>query len=374
MLTPAQFDELSVPIVELYAEFEQSVIEDIARRLARFSISSAAWETQRLIESGALYDDVIQRLAKISKKSRAEVKKTLRAAGVKAIKYDDGVYRAMDLKPLPLNLSPAMLRVLIANINKTNGLIHNLTMTTANAAQREFIRALDIAHLQVTTGAMSYDDAIRDAVVNLARGGMDVVSYPSGHTDKLDVAVRRAVMTSVGQTTAQLQMERAGEMGQDLVEVSAHAGARNTGVGAANHESWQGKIYSLSGKHPRYKSFIEMTGYGTGAGLGGWNCRHSFYPFFEDYSSANYDAAALREVNAATVTYNGQTMPVYDALQYQRHIERKIRAWRRQAAALRALGADASAAESRVALWQARMRDFIKQTKFTRQYAREEAH
>ncbi len=32
-------------------------------------------------------------------------------------------------------------------------------------------------------------------------------------------------------------------LGTDLVEVSAHIGARNTGDGPANHESWQGKVY-----------------------------------------------------------------------------------------------------------------------------------
>ena len=29
----------------------------------------------------------------------------------------------------------------------------------------------------------------------------------------------------------------------------------------------------------KYKDFVKSTGYGTGGGFCGWNCRHSFIPF-----------------------------------------------------------------------------------------------
>ena len=78
------------------------------------------------------------------------------------------------------------------------------------------------------------------------------------------MALRRTLLTGVGQTVGNLQIARADDMGCDLVAVSAHLGARNKGTGPMNHESWQGQVYSRSGTNPKYKPFVEMTGYGTG--------------------------------------------------------------------------------------------------------------
>src|SRR5919108_1531317 len=250
MLTSAQFDELIVPIMDLFAEYETSVLVDIARRLAKMAIPSAAWQTQRVIENGALYKDVLKKLSQLTGQSEKEIADLLREAGVKTVTFDDKVYKLAGLKPLPLNLSPAMAQTLRAGIEKLNAVVLNLTRTTAITAQQAFIRASNLAYQQVITGAMSYDQAIRAAIKNVAAEGLHVIDYASGHTDHLDVAIRRNVLTGVAQTAGQLQVTRAEEMGSDLVAVSAHVGARNKGTGPMNHESWQGQIYSRGGAHP----------------------------------------------------------------------------------------------------------------------------
>ena len=48
MLTADYLDSLSGPILDLYEQYSQSVINDIARRLASSHIDSAAWQVQRL--------------------------------------------------------------------------------------------------------------------------------------------------------------------------------------------------------------------------------------------------------------------------------------------------------------------------------------
>lgn len=372
MLTSNQFDALTEPIMTLFADYETSVIEDIARRLKNLDFASAAWQVQRLSESGTLYKDILKKLSKLTGKSEATLKEIFKAAGVKSMRFDDDIYRAAGLNPLPLNLSPAMLRALTAGIEKTKGLLSNLTRTTAINAQQAFIKAADLAYLQVSTGAMSYDQAIRMAVKKMAADGISVVDYASGHTDKIDVAMRRAVLAGVSQTAGKLQEIRADEMGQDLVQVSAHVGARNKGTGPENHASWQGKIYSRSGKHPKYPDFVKSTGYGTGEGLGGWNCRHSFYPFFEGISENAYSKQEIKEFNKKKVTYQNQEIDMYTATQYQRAIERKIRFWKRQEAALKAARFDTPIETAKIKEWQFRMREFIAQTGLDRQSVREQ--
>lgn len=117
--------------------------------------------------------------------------------------------------------------------------------------------ALDSALLQVQSGAISYEQAISDATRKLADGGLCVaydkngniitnrVQWESKHIDHLDVAVRRAVMTGVNQINQKYREQSMNYLETDLVEVTAHRGARNIDgpMGWENHRRWQGKVY-----------------------------------------------------------------------------------------------------------------------------------
>lgn len=327
--------------------------------------ATAAWQLQRLQQSGAVYENAIKELSKLTGQSEAVLRETFRQAGVTSMRFDDKVYKAAGLDPIPLHMSPAMTQVLSAGLAKTQGVIDNLTLTTAQSAQQAFIHAADIAYLQVSTGTFSYDEAIKRAIKEAAANGLQIF-YPSGHTDHLDVAMRRAVLTGVSQTSGVLQTTRMDELGIDLVQTSAHIGAR------PSHQDWQGKVFSRSGTDRFYPDFISSTGYGTGDGLLGWNCRHSFYPYFKGISRPLYTEIETQDYKKKTVPYNGQDVPIYEATQQQRQIERNIRHWKRQAKALEAGGIPNTAELSKVKEWQAKMRDFVKQTGLQRQNIREQ--
>ena len=362
-------------ILALFREYEQSVINDIARRLAGMDFASptAAWQMQRLTESGLVYETALAELSKLTGRTEAELNKLFRDAGVRALAFDDAIYKAVGLDPLPLNLSPAMTQVLVDGLQRTQGTMRNLTLTSAIDAQNLFTDAADLAYMQISSGTFDYNSAIRQAIEEVADRGVSVIHYASGRREHLDVAMRRAVLTGVNQTAGQLQWARADEMGCDLVQTSAHIGARNTGTGPANHEGWQGRIFSRSGQHSEYPDFVTETGFGTGEGLCGWNCRHSFYPFYEGISKNAYTKAQVNEYARKTVNYNGQDISVYEATQKQRAIEREIRKAKRQAEALKTAGLDNTEILERVRELQGKMRDFIRQTGLRRQYGREQA-
>lgn len=372
MLSADYLDVLPDKIVHIYRTYEEDVIREIARRLAAlgWALPVAAWNIQLLAESGQVYEFLLDELAHITGRSEQELRRLFLEAGVRTLAFDDAIYRLAGLKPLPINLSPAMTQVLAAGLRKTMGAVRNLTLTTAISGQDAFITAADLAYLQITSGSMDYTTAIRQAVTAVARDGLRVVQFP-GRQEHLDVAVRRAVLTGVSQTAGELQVTRADEMGVDLVQTSAHIGARNIGEGPMNHESWQGRVFSRSGTHEKYPDFVAETGYGTVVGLCGVNCRHSFYPFFDGISQNAYTEAQVNEYASKTVTYNGQEISFYDATQKQRYIERMIRFWKRRARALAAAGLDNAGEISKVRSWQERMRDFIRQTGLIRQYERE---
>lgn len=357
MLTPEYLDQLPDRVVELYSDLEVRILEDMARRVVKMDrlTDTAQWQLWKLEQVGAEREFIQYHLQRLTGLTQGEIAQILEEAGEKAISYDDQIYRKAGLTPAAIVKSESLKRIIQAGMKKTMGLFFNLTSTTADTASKQFENALDAAYMDVISGAFSYQEAIKKAVKFLAGDGIDAIQYPSGHTDKMDVAVRRAVLTGVNQTCAEMQMARAEEMGCDLVETTAHIGAR------PSHAQWQGKVYSRSGQSGRYPPFSD-TGYGTGAGLCGWNCRHSFFPFFEGLSKEAYSRAELSELNKKSVTYNGRQYTEYEASQIQRNIERNIRRWKREYMAMDAAGLDTSQASSHLASWRTAQKDFLKQT------------
>lgn len=249
------------------------------------------------------------------------------------------IYKAAGLTPSPIEENETLNNLLNAGYRQTLGTWQNLTATTAATVTGEFERALDRAWLQVASGAFDYKAAVKRAVDGLA-DHMAGVTYPSGHKDTLEVAARRAVLTGVNQTCSKLQLARTDEIGCEFVEVTAHAGAR------PEHAVWQGKIYHRGGaivyEGVRYEDFETATGYGTGPGLCGWNCRHNFYPYFPGLSVPNYTAERLAALNARDIEFNGQKYTRYEISQMQRALERRVRKYKRRYLAEDAAGVDST--------------------------------
>ena len=258
------------------------IIEAIMIRLGRgekyIFTSSDRWRIQILQDAGYLLRDITQEIARYTNLQREEVAAAMEEAGVKAIAYDKTVYEAAGIATEALEQSPALVRILQRDYEATMGEWSNMTRTTAEAAQSLFISECDNAYHKVISGAVSYTQAVREAVETVAQNGV-IVQYPTGHRDTIETATARAVRTGISQASGDISMQRMKELNWDIILVSAHIGAR-TGDGGANpgnHLWWQGQFYSRTGRDKRFPLF-SLTGYGTGEGLGGWGCRHSFGP------------------------------------------------------------------------------------------------
>lgn len=364
MLTPEYLQSVPDAMVELYAQAEADILADMARRINGFDmfIPSAQYQMQMLEEMGVLRSDIVRELSRLTGKSKKELTAIMREAGMETLAADEAIYRAAGLSSSPVAVSSAVQEVLAAGLKKTGGLFTNLTKTTANTATKQFERALDRAYMQISSGAIDPATATKNAIKSLAKDGVGAITYPSGHVDSLEVAVRRAVITGVNQTCGKMQEARADELGCDLMELTAHAGAR------PSHAEWQGQIVSRSGR-PGYLSLDDI-GYGTGAGFKGWNCSHDWRPYFEGMPRT-YSKELLDSYEAKDYEYNGQKMTEYEALQQQRNIERNLRRWKRENVAMKAAGLDTTESAAKIAKWQGVQKDFINQTGLKRQTERE---
>lgn len=365
-LDPKYLESLPDSLVDLYGLVEMDILTDMARRISTydFFIPAAQWQNQKLQELGMVQREIIAKLSAITGQSQDEIVALLTEAGEQAIADDVEYYTAAEVyEPSKID-TEALYEQLNAGLIQTEGAFQNLTRTTANTATGQFEAALDRAWLQINSGGFDYNTAIRNAITGLSSQGLGAVKYPSGRVDSMEVAVRRAVVTGANQTASKVQEKLADQLEVELVEVTAHGGAR------PEHAKWQGQVYSRNGDVEidgvKYKDLRKATGYGTGPGLCGWNCRHNFHPYIPG-TARTWTKKQLDALEEKNIEYNGVKMTEYQASQVQRGIEREIRKQKRTIAALEAVGEDASEYRSKLRAANKSYTDFTEQTGLKKQ-------
>lgn len=362
MLSPSYLDSLPDSFVKLFQEVEEQILQDVARRIGKMDAvtPTANWQLWRYQQTEALRNDVVKLLAKYTGKSEAAIRRLLLQAATEAMEREDAIYYHYDMEPTPFEESAALNNLLDAGARQTCGTWQNLTATTANTVTGAFERTLDAAWLKVSTGAFDYKAAVKQAVDSLA-DDMPMVTYPSGHKDSIEVAARRAVLTGVNQTAGRLQVARMDEMGCEFVETTAHGGAR------PSHAEWQGRRFHRGGavdyKGKHYPDFEVATGYGTGAGLCGWNCRHTFFAVFPELGDPpQWTQEQLRELNSRDIEYNGKKYTAYEISQMQRARERNVRRWKKRYLAEDAAGLDTTDSAVRLRAARQSLAEFAQAT------------
>ena len=362
MLPPSYLDQMPDAFVQLWQQVEEQILQDVARRIGKMDAvtPTANWQLWRYQQTEAVRNDVVKLLAKYTGKSETAIRKLLLQAATEAMEREDAIYYHYDMEPPPFEENAALNNLLDAGARQTCGTWQNLTATTANTVTGAFERTLDAAWLKVGTGAFDYKTAVKQAVDSLA-DDMPMVTYPSGHTDSIEVAARRAILTGVNQTTGKLQVARMDEMDCEFVETTAHGGAR------PSHAEWQGRRFHRGGavdyKGRHYPDFEAATGYGTGAGLCGWNCRHQFFACFPELGDPpQWTQEQLRELNARDIEWNGKKYTAYEISQMQRARERNVRRWKKRYLAEDAAGLDPTASAVRLKAARQSLSDFTKAT------------
>lgn len=345
-LTPEQLAEASARLDGLTQKLEKTILDDICRRIVKAGTvtDTAEWQMLRLKEMGYANDIIEQAVSDYTKKSAAEVQQLFHeAAQVSDIFYSE-MYTQSGKPFVPVEDNPYMQQLITAAADQTKNELVNLTRSMGFAvrqpdgsvafqpAAKAYQSALDLAQMQVATGTFDYTTAVRNSVKALTDGGLQFVDYASGHRNRADVAARRAILTGLSQMTGKVSEHNAEELETDIVEVTAHAGAR------PDHAEWQGRRYSLSGKSKEYPSLEEATGYGTGDGLKGWNCRHDFYPVIPGISPPAYTEEQLANIDPPPIEYNGKTLTYYECTQKQRVMETAMRKTKREIIAAKASG------------------------------------
>lgn len=356
--TPELLDSIPEELAELYRSLETTLLDEICSRLnlAEQLNEVTVQDIRALRSHGISLEEIeraIQRTANISKR---ELDKLLNDVVERNQQYYREVMDLAGVTAPETLVSAADIAAIMAqaqreigNLTRSMGFLVDNGRTMLDPA-RAYQWALDNAEMKVMSGAISYNQAIRSAVKQLADSGLRMVDYESGHRDHIDVAARRAVMTGVSQLCAKYTEQSAEYLETPYFEVSAHIGARDTGVLWQNHKSWQGKVYSTRAGDI-YPDIYEVCGLGLVDGLEGANCRHIRHVWVEGVSERTYTDEELAHIDDGhDVTYQGKHYTAYEATQKQRQIERTVRKLKREQAAYKASGLeeDAQAVTARI--------------------------
>ena len=346
--TPELLDALPEEMAELFRGLEDTLLAEICSRLKlRDELNEVTVQDIRALRShGIDLKEIKKAIHETSGISKTKLDKLLGDVVARNQQYYTDM---IDLAHITQPETLVDAAEVAAIRTQTLDTFHNLTASmgflvdagrTMLPPAKAYQWALDSAALQVQSGAINYNQAIKTAVKELADSGLKVVDYESGHRDHVDVAVRRAVMTGVSQICAKYTEQSSEYLDTPYFEVSAHVGARDKPGPSpwSSHKDWQGRVYSVR-VGDIYPSIYDVCGLGAVDGLEGVNCRHRRFPWVEGVSERTYTNEQLEHIDDDHgCTFDGKDYTAYEATQMQRRIERTARKLKREKAAYKAAG------------------------------------
>ena len=322
MLTPEQLQNLPQELTDLYDQLSEFILRDIARRIAKGAqiTDTAEYQLYRARSLGLSTDEIAAKIAEINGSSAAEINRLIREAAAQSDEFDRKMLGVDKNAAVPLEENAQLQKLISAQIAETAGKCENLT-NTMGFADHDFLgrvyylsmtdmyrREMDSAHMKVVTGATDYMTAIRQDCNKLAASGVRTIDYESRRSDRIEVAARRTLLTSVAHVTHRISEQNGEELGADGWEMSAHSGSR------PSHAVYQGRQYTQEQYERIIKPLISEP-----------NCRHDVFPIILGVSEPVYTEEELQNIDQPPFTYEGRTYTAYEASQQMRKMERAMR-------------------------------------------------
>lgn len=345
MFTPTEIEALPSAMEQLYRSLQLNIMSDLTERLKANGeeITSAAdWQINRLYDLGVSKDEIDSLIQSTLNVSDDEIDRIYNEVVQSGYARIEELYTGKGKEYIPYAENKQLQQLVKAVKNQTKSEYRNITGSLGFAVRNSdntvsftplakfYQDTLDNGLMQIASGAVDYNTVLKKAVKAMTDSGLRTVDYASGWSNRVDVAVRRALMTGFNQVVAKVNEDNAELFGTEYFEVSYHRGARPT------HQVWQGRVYSK-------KELETVCGLGTVTGLCGANCYHSYSPFIKGIDTPTYSEEELDRMNEEENTpkeYNGKTYTAYEAQQRQRQLETAMRADRQKIELLTQGGAD----------------------------------
>lgn len=329
-MTQGSLEGIPLPLEKTMSDLEMRIMADIVRsiKINGFSTAKSDWQIQRLIQLGESEENIKKWIKNALEAADEEIEHIFSDEVYEQYYRYKRCYETFGVGQIPFDKNLELQALIAAVKIQTKESFHNITNSlgfvvrdistgkTYNSPLTQFYRdTLDGALMDIVSGSVSYDVAIGRAINTMTNSGLRTIHYGTGHSNRVEVAARRAVMTGFRQVQGKINEQAAKDLGVDTYEVSYHIGAR------PEHQVWQGKVYT-------YEKLQSVCGLGSVTGLHGANCYHDYNLFIPGISVRNYTDEELEKMMAEENTpkkYLGKEYTAYQALQKQRQMERNMR-------------------------------------------------
>ena len=372
---------LAAPIVDIYLEVESAIINHIARQLTAnpdtMINATSEWRILMLARMGKLNKDTARIISSKVKKVPDKVQNVVKNAidnilteyGLEMTdKLSGNIFKALE------NYDRQAVKDKYNQVNtvmqyKAKQAYKNGVNAVADRFERmmqknldnsqEYLDVLNKQALAVTLGETTRTQAVRETIKEMTEKGIPAFVDASGREWSPEAYVNMDIRNTAKNAALAAEFASLDELGQDIILVSAHAGAR------PRCYPFQGKFYSRSGKSGtikdargreyRYEPF-DKTSFGEAAGLFGINCGHRMRGV-SDGTFINREEHYSEKENSEE----------YEKVCKQRQMERRIRADKRTQEALEAAGdtEGAKAAKKRIAAENKALRAYCEQEGLT---------
>ena len=345
---------------QMIYDMETRILLDMIRLLSKGAIGSAEWQAKKLAQLGTLKSITAKTISENLTEAIRMAQDEIRSRAIESANLvDDSMPAEKKEETLTVALSPEADPVLRRTYEiwekDTADRLDVIKSSMLTRSQSMYVDAVYRATAAQLSGQITARQAIAETATEWARTGIPALVDSAGRKWTPEAYAATVIRANTNNVARETQDARFDQFGQDLVQVSSHVGSR------PEHAPFQGRVYSRSGKSEKYPPLSD-TGYGTITGIGGINCSHFIYAYFEGDKKTFQPVPIIKNDVA------------YAESQKQRAIERSIRAAKRELSLLDPVGeADKIArAKERVANRQKAMRDFIEETGRTRQRSREQ--
>lgn len=357
-------EEALKKLINMYSELEAYLLDEIIKHFNYNEefINSDYWKASKLEELGLLNDNIVKYIAKVTNRTPREIKDAFEKIGYNIFNennlneaYIGGLIR---INPSILVQNNVVHNLIENSYNETTKRFLEISKRVENATRESYLNVVEKTYLQMTSGGITYQEAIRNSLADLGNKGITTLTYKVIDDDgnvkglrnyDIEGTVRRELITATNNLTNKINEKIADDLDVEYIYLSEHICCRPT------HFPWQGTVI-------RRKELVNVTKYGEVDGLGGVNCHHYATPYFGTARGTELKRISLEEATEQ-----------YKLSQEQRYLERGIRKWKRKERIFkRSLDKEYyKKCKDKVQEWQLRNKKFIENNNLKRDFSRE---
>lgn len=357
-------EEALKKLINMYSELEAYLLDEIIKHFNYNEefINSDYWKASKLEELGLLNDNILKYIAKVTNRTPREIKDAFEKIGYNIFNennlneaYIGGLIR---INPSILVQNNVVHNLIENSYNETTKRFLEISKRVENATRESYLNVVEKTYLQMTSGGITYQEAIRNSLVDLGNKGITTLTYKVIDDDgnvkglrnyDIEGTVRRELITATNNLTNKINEKIADDLDVEYIYLSEHICCRPT------HFPWQGTVI-------RRKELVNVTKYGEVDGLGGVNCHHYATPYFGTARGTELKRISLEEATEQ-----------YKLSQEQRYLERGIRKWKRKERIFKRSSDKEyyKKCKDKVQEWQLRNKKFIENNNLKRDFSRE---